>query len=72
MGLGEAWPLGGGMGRLVMLVSGGKPSLIGTVLVRATHLHAVFTPLFLPLSLSFGDIMALAFSMEDNSGGNGL
>lgn len=71
MGLGEAWPLRG-WGGLVMLVSGGEPSLIGIVLVRATHLHTVFTPLFLPLSLSFGDIMAGAFSTDDNSSGNGL
>lgn len=47
MGLGEAWPLGGG--GLVMLVSGGEPSLIGTVLL---HTYTLFLRRYFSLFLS--------------------
>lgn len=46
---------------VVTLASRGEPSLMGIVLARAPHLHTglvfLFTALFLPPSLSFGDGM---------------
>lgn len=65
----------GGIGRLV---SGGLSNRhsVGRELPPSTHTHCSYTVIALSpsvsLSLSFGDLMERAFSMEDNSSGNGL